>query len=112
MGNGTAYADRLAALRGELELLGDFPQAVQRAAADLDGSDGDWRRRGVGHILVEEQLRITLAAAEEGLTDLARTSLAEAKVLMRRAKWQSDTGVGELVREAKWAVARLRAASD
>ncbi|MFE7241491.1 hypothetical protein [Streptomyces sp. NPDC057580] len=145
-------ADRLAALRGELELLGDFPQAaraqelwvslqdtawargtgrlglallrrrsgdlpgawqaVQRAAADLDGSDGDWRRRGVGHILVEEQLRITLAAAEEGLTDLARTSLAEAKVLMRRAKWQSDTGVGELVREAKWAVARLRAASD
>ncbi|MFG2629364.1 hypothetical protein [Streptomyces sp. NPDC048473] len=61
----------------------------------------------MGHIVVEEQLRISIAAAREGRTDLAHESLTAAKVLMKRAKWQVKAGLGELVQEAKWAVARM-----
>ncbi|MFD4946446.1 hypothetical protein ACFWNT_28890 [Streptomyces sp. NPDC058409] len=83
-------------------------EAVRQACADLDEGQDDWRRRRVGHIVVEEQLRISVAAAGEGRTDLAHESLTAAKVLMKRAKWQVNAGIGELAQEAKWAVARMK----
>ncbi|MET9921492.1 hypothetical protein ABZZ04_31080 [Streptomyces sp. NPDC006435] len=103
---------RLERLRGDLAAAG---RALGRARAAVgadgtapDGTVEQWHRRGLGRLVTEQHLELTLAAVEAGDTELARTTAAHARLLLDTIAAESAKKLSELSTRAKWAVAALR----
>jgi hypothetical protein len=67
-----------------------------------------WHRRGLGRLLTEQHLELTLAAVEAGHTELARTTMAHSRRLLDTIGKESAKALSELSTRAKWAAAGLR----
>ncbi|MFF0745576.1 hypothetical protein ACFYVL_34760 [Streptomyces sp. NPDC004111] len=108
-----AYAlARVERLKGDLD---GAARALERARAAVnaggtppDGTVTDWHRRGLGRLLAEQHLELVLAAVDSGeADDLARTTMAHARLLLNTIGKESVKALGELPGRAKWAVAGL-----
>ncbi|MBP2586135.1 hypothetical protein J3A78_006613 [Streptomyces sp. PvR006] len=96
---------RLERLKGDLAAAG---RALERARAAVGTDATDWHRRGVGRLITEQHLELTLAAVEAGDANLAKATMAHAGVLLDRIAKPSVKALGPLSAQAKWAVAGLR----
>ncbi|MEV0116941.1 hypothetical protein AB0H77_27500 [Streptomyces sp. NPDC050844] len=103
---------RLERGKGDLAAAG---RALERArgAVGVDGTAPDstvaeWHRRGLGRLITEQHLELTLAAVEAGETDLALATMTHGKVLLNTIAKQSAKALSGLSTRAKWAVAGLR----
>lgn len=98
--------------KGDLAASG---QALQRARAAV-GADGttpdrtvaEWHRRGLGRLITEQHLELTLAAVQAGDAELARTTMAHSRLLLDTIGKESAKALSRLSTQAKWAVAGLR----
>lgn len=84
-----------------------------RAAVGADGAAADrtvdqWHRRGLGRLITEQHLELTLAAVEAGDAELARTTMAHGRCLLDTIGKESAKALGQLSTRAKRAVAGLR----
>ncbi|GHE47708.1 hypothetical protein [Streptomyces capitiformicae] len=108
---------RLERRKGDLAAAG---RALVRARAAV-GADGttrldagpddpvrQWHRRGLGRLITEQHLELTLAAVEAGDTELARTTMAHSRRLLDTIGKESAKALSGLSTRAKWAVAGLR----
>ncbi|WP_432012572.1 tetratricopeptide repeat protein [Streptomyces cucumeris] len=104
---------RLERRKGDLDAAA---HALERARAAVgaggtppDGTVGEWHRRGLGRLITEQHLELVLAAVEAGDTDLARTTMAHGRLLLKviAKGWAKE--LSPLSTRAKWAVAGLRA---
>ncbi|GAA2105122.1 hypothetical protein GCM10009801_81270 [Streptomyces albiaxialis] len=112
---------RLERLKGDLAAT---ERALERArtAVGIDGSkvgappDGtvsSWPRRGLGCLITEQHLELTLAAVGAGETELARRTMAHSRLLLDTIGKESAKALSGLSTRAKWAVAGLgRSGSD
>lgn len=66
----------------------------------------EWHRRGLGRLITEQHLELTLV--EAGDTELARTTLAHSRRLLDTIGKESAKALSGLSTRAKWAVAGLR----
>ncbi|MFD9033255.1 hypothetical protein ACFVZW_19195 [Streptomyces sp. NPDC059567] len=96
---------RLERLKGDLAAAG---RALERARAAVGSDATEWHRRGVGRLITEQHLELTLAAVEAGDADLAKATMAHSRVLLDRIAKPSAKALGPLSARAKWAVAGLR----
>ncbi|MFI1395860.1 hypothetical protein [Streptomyces sp. NPDC020681] len=103
---------RLERCKGDLAAAG---RALERARAAVgadgttqDGTVDQWHRRGLGRLITEQHLELTLAAAEAGETELARATMAHARLLLDTIGKESAKALSRLSTQAKWATARLR----
>ncbi|MEV8022085.1 hypothetical protein AB0O76_38370 [Streptomyces sp. NPDC086554] len=81
--------------------------AVGVGGAALDSTVAEWHRRGLGRLITEQHLELTLAAVEAGDADLARATMAHGKLLLNTVGKQSAKALSGLSTRAKWAVAGL-----
>ncbi|MFD8686640.1 hypothetical protein [Streptomyces sp. NPDC059651] len=100
---------RLERRKGDLPAAG---RALERARAAIglggtapEGEASQWHRRGLGRHITEQHLELALAAAESGDADLARATMAHARVLLNTIGKESAKALGRLSTQAKWAVA-------
>ncbi|MER6997720.1 hypothetical protein [Streptomyces sp. NPDC000410] len=108
-----AYAlARLERLKGDLAAAG---RALERArtAVGFDGSPTDetvsqWSRRGLGRLITEQHLELTLAAVQAGDTELARATMAHGRLLLDTIGKESAKALSHLSTRARWAMAGLR----
>lgn len=103
---------RLERRKGDLAAAGRALERA-RAAVGLDGgrTDGtvtEWHRRGLGRLITEQHLELTLAAIEAGDSELAHTTMAHGRLLLNTIAKQSAKALSRLSTRAKWAVAGLR----
>ncbi|MCX4673341.1 hypothetical protein OG453_43050 [Streptomyces sp. NBC_01381] len=103
---------RLERGKGDLAAAGRALERA-RAAVGVDGTAPDstvaeWHRRGLGRLITEQHLELTLAAVEAGDTELARTTMTHGKVLLNTIAKQLAKALSGLSTRAKWAVAGLR----
>ncbi|WP_327392449.1 MULTISPECIES: hypothetical protein [unclassified Streptomyces] len=109
---GEAYVlARLERLKGDLAAAG---RALERArtAVGAEGTPPDetvseWHRRGLGRLITEQHLELTLAAVEAGDAELARATMTHCRHLLRTISKGSAKALSELSTRAKWAVAAL-----
>ncbi|MBT2445440.1 hypothetical protein J7E93_36260 [Streptomyces sp. ISL-36] len=100
---------RLERLKGDLAAAG---RALERARAALGAEDGGtpdgsaslWHRRGLGRLVTEQHLELTLAAAEAGDTELARDAMAHGRRLLDAVDKGSAEALKGLSTRAKRAV--------
>ncbi|MFF9915415.1 hypothetical protein [Streptomyces sp. NPDC013457] len=88
---------------------GDLPaaaRALEKARTALDEFP-EGRRLGLGRLVTEQHLELTLAAAEAGHTELARTTMGHARRLLATIAERSVKALSALSTQAKWTVARL-----
>ncbi|KUJ34013.1 hypothetical protein ACZ90_71100 [Streptomyces albus subsp. albus] len=102
---------RLERRKGDLEAAG---RALERARAVVgadgatpDGTVSQWHRRGLGRLITEQHLELALAAVEAGDAELARATMAHAKLLLNTIGKESAKALSQLSTRAKWAVAGL-----
>ncbi|MFD7322581.1 hypothetical protein ACFV9D_16050 [Streptomyces sp. NPDC059875] len=98
--------------KGDLAAAGRALERA-RAAVGLDGgrTDGtvaEWHRRGLGRLITEQHLELTLAAIEAGDAELARATMTHGRLLLDTIAKGSAKALSRLSTQAKWAVARLR----
>ncbi|UUU19292.1 hypothetical protein [Streptomyces sp. DSM 40750] len=103
---------RLERRKGDLAAAGRALERA-RAAVGADGATSDrvvpqWHRRGLGRLITEQHLELTLAAVEAGDAELARTTMAHGRVLLDTIGKESAKALSQLSTRAKWAVAGLR----
>ncbi|MFI0822733.1 hypothetical protein ACH4TX_45060 [Streptomyces sp. NPDC021098] len=103
---------RLERCKGDLAAAGRALERA-RAAVGADGTTPDstvrqWHRRGLGRMITEQHLELTLAAVEAGDAELARATMAHGRRLLDTIGKQSAKALAELSTRAKWAVAGLR----
>nr|WSZ99880.1 hypothetical protein OH820_33310 [Streptomyces sp. NBC_00857] len=103
---------RLERRKGDLAAAGRALERA-RAAVGADGTtpDGEvpqWHRLGLGRLITEQHLELTLAAVEAGDGELARTTMAHGRLLLDRIGKESAKALSRLSTRAKWAVAGLR----
>ncbi|MFD7812902.1 hypothetical protein ACFV6E_08155 [Streptomyces sp. NPDC059785] len=72
-----------------------------------DGTVAEWHRRGLGRLITEQHLELTLAAVEAGDAELARTTMAHSRRLLGTIAKNSAKALRELSTRATWAVAGL-----
>ncbi|MBO8191011.1 hypothetical protein ITI46_04765 [Streptomyces oryzae] len=113
-----AYAlARLERGKGDLTAAARALEAA-RAAVGAGGTDGtagsvpdetvsEWHRRGLGRLITEQHLELTLAAAGAGDSELARTTMTHARLLLDTIGKESAKALSKLSTRAKWAVAAL-----
>ncbi|MEW1687568.1 hypothetical protein ACIQOF_26540 [Streptomyces sp. NPDC091265] len=102
---------RLERRKGDLAAAG---RALERARAAV-GAGGtvpeeavsQWHRRGLGRLITEQHLELTLAAAEAGDAELARTTMAHSRLLLGVIRKESVKALSGLSSRAKWAVSGL-----
>ncbi len=104
---------RLERRKGDLAAAGRALERA-RAAVGADGTAPDptvsrWHRRGLGRLITEQHLELTLAAVEAGDTELARTTMVHGRLLLNTIGKESAKALSRLSTRAKWAVAGLRA---
>ncbi|MEU1365360.1 hypothetical protein ABZ454_04415 [Streptomyces sp. NPDC005803] len=85
-----------------------------RAAVGLGGPPPDegvagWHRRGLGRLITEQHLELTLAAAETGDAELAYATMEHGDVLLGTIGKESAKALSPLSTRARWAVAALPA---
>ncbi|WP_432038606.1 hypothetical protein [Streptomyces cucumeris] len=104
---------RLERRKGDLDAAA---RALERARAAVgaggtppDGTVEEWHRRGLGRLITEQHLELVLAAVEAGDTDLARTTMAHGRLLLKVLAKGGAKELSPLSTRAKWAVAGLRA---
>ncbi|MEU8826881.1 hypothetical protein [Streptomyces sp. NPDC048636] len=104
---------RLERRKGDLLAAG---RALERARAAVgadstapDATVREWHRRRLGQLITEQHLELTLAAIEAGDAELARTTMAHSRLLLRTIAKESAKELSPLSTRAKWAVAGLRA---
>ncbi|MEU6986522.1 hypothetical protein ABZ946_24335 [Streptomyces sp. NPDC046324] len=88
---------------------GDLPaaaRALDRARSALDAFP-QGRRLGLGRLVTEQHLELTLAAAESGADELARATMTHARPLLAGMAKESAKSLSDLSTRAKWTVARL-----
>ncbi|MFE0381438.1 hypothetical protein ACFW1M_39085 [Streptomyces inhibens] len=103
---------RLERRKGDLAAAG---RALERARSAV-GADGttpggacpQWHRRGLGRLITEQHLELTLAAVEAGDAELARATMAHGRFLLDTIGKESAKALSGLSTRAKWAVAGLR----
>lgn len=95
---------RLERRKGDLEAAG---RALERARAAVGGDGGHWHRRGLGRLITEQHLELTLAAVEAGDAELARATMAHGRILLDTIAKESAKALSRLSTRAKWAVAGL-----
>ncbi|WP_240802453.1 hypothetical protein [Streptomyces sp. A0642] len=100
---------RLERRKGDLAAAG---RALERARAAVgqgspapDADMAGWHRRGIGRLITEEHLELTLAAAGVGDADFARATMAHARRLLDTIGKESAKALSALSTRAKWAVA-------
>ncbi|MGP3975709.1 hypothetical protein ACTWQF_17210 [Streptomyces sp. 8N114] len=103
---------RLERRKGDLAAAGRALERA-RAAVGADGTRPDetvsqWHRRGLGRLITEQHLELTLAAVEAGDAELARATMTYARLLLDTIGKQSAKALSKLSTRAKWAVAVLR----
>ncbi|TGB14665.1 hypothetical protein [Streptomyces sp. MZ04] len=103
---------RLERGKGDLAAAGRALERA-RAAVGVDGTPPDntaaqWHRRGLGRLITEQHLELTLAAVEAGDADLALSTMTHTKTLLNTIAKQSAKALSGLSTRAKWAVAGLR----
>ncbi|MFE1234336.1 hypothetical protein [Streptomyces sp. NPDC058745] len=107
---------RLERLKGDLEAAGHALERA-RAAVGADGprgraatdtGDPGLLRRGLGRLITEQHLELTLAAIDAADAGLARATMAHARRLLDLIGKESAKELAPLSTRAKWAVARLR----
>ncbi|MFG3260447.1 hypothetical protein [Streptomyces sp. NPDC048172] len=107
---------RLERLKGDLvraeRALGRARAAVGIVGEDMVGPPPDetvstWHRRRLGALITEQHLELTLAAVEAGETELARSTMAYCRLLLRTIAKSSTKALSGLSTRAKWAVAGL-----
>ncbi|WP_217503315.1 tetratricopeptide repeat protein [Streptomyces lunaelactis] len=103
---------RLERRKGDLAAAG---RALERARAAVcadgtttDGAVPQWHRRGLGRLITEQHLELTLAAVEAGDAELARATMAHGRLLLATIGKESAKALSRLSTRAKWAVAGLR----
>ncbi|MGR3938562.1 hypothetical protein [Streptomyces sp. BRA346] len=84
----------------------------ERAAVGADGTTPDatvrqWHRRGLGRVITEQHLELTLAAVEAGDAELARTTMTHGRRLLDTIGKEPAKALAGLSTRAKWAVAGL-----
>ncbi|MFI0717275.1 hypothetical protein ACH4SK_43355, partial [Streptomyces inhibens] len=72
------------------------------------GAVPQWHRRGLGRLITEQHLELTLAAVEAGDAELARATMAHGRLLLDTIGQESAKALSRLSTRAKWAVAGLR----
>ncbi|MEU1470030.1 hypothetical protein ABZ434_17575 [Streptomyces sp. NPDC005761] len=102
---------RLERRKGDLAAAGRALERA-RAAVGLGGPAPDadvagWHRRGLGRLITEQHLELTLAAGGAGDAELARATMAHARVLLDTIGKESAKALSPLSTQAKWAVAGL-----
>ncbi|MFI6698457.1 hypothetical protein ACIBJC_05665 [Streptomyces sp. NPDC050509] len=105
-----AYAlARLERRTGDLAAAG---RALEQARAAVGAGGGtpdatvvEWHRRGLGRLITEQHLELVLAAVEAGDTELARATMAHARLLLGTIGKESAKALSRLSTRAKWAVA-------
>lgn len=103
---------RLERCKGDLAAAGRAALERARAAVGADGTTPDetvrqWHRRGLGRMLTEQHLELTLTAVEAGDTELARATMAHGRRLLNTIGKNSAKALASLSTRAKWAVAGL-----
>ncbi|MGI5350623.1 hypothetical protein ACQEU8_20960 [Streptomyces sp. CA-250714] len=88
-----------------------------RAAVGADGTAPDetvsrWHRLGLGRLITEQHLELTLAAVEAGDVELARATMAHGKRLLKTIGKNSAKALSGLSTRAAWAVAGLRSSGS
>ncbi len=63
---------------------------------------------GLGRLITEQHLELTLAAAEAGDAELARATMGHGRLLLDTVGKESAKALSRLSTRAKWAVAGLR----
>ncbi|MFJ9417174.1 hypothetical protein ACIRPT_23715 [Streptomyces sp. NPDC101227] len=103
---------RLERRKGDLLAAG---RALERARAAVgadgttpDGTAPQWHRRGLGRLITEQHLELTLAAVEAGDAELAQATMAHGRLLLDTIGKESAKALSRLSTRAKWAVAGLR----
>ncbi|MEV6400823.1 hypothetical protein AB0M39_39630 [Streptomyces sp. NPDC051907] len=104
---------RLQRYKGDLPAAG---RALERARAAVgadgappeDGTVSEWSRRGLGRMITEQHLELTLAAVEAGDAELARATMAHSRRLLSTIGKGSAKALSQLSTRAKWSVAGLR----
>ncbi|MEU9123641.1 hypothetical protein AB0C96_27855 [Streptomyces sp. NPDC048506] len=103
---------RLERRKGDLEAAG---RALERARAAVgadgttpDGTVSQWHRRGLGRLITEQHLELTLAAVGVGDAELARATMVHGRLLLDTIGKESAKALSQLSTRAKWAVAGLR----
>lgn len=102
---------RLERRKGDLAAAGRALERA-RAAAGADSTPPDatvrqWHRRGLGRMITEQHLELTLAAVEVGDAELARATMAHSRRLLHTIGKNSAKALATLSTQAKWAVAGL-----
>ncbi|MFD7506506.1 hypothetical protein [Streptomyces sp. NPDC059850] len=102
---------RLERRKGDLAAAGRALERA-RAAVGADGTAPDatvrqWHRRGLGRMITEQHLELTLAAVDAGDTELARTTMKHGRRLLDTIGKNSAKALARLSTRAKWAVAGL-----
>ena len=102
---------RLERCKGDLAAAGRALERA-RAAVGADGTTPDatvrqWHRRGLGRMITEQHLELTLAAVEAGDAELARATMAHGRRLLDTIGKESAKALAGLSTRAKWAVAGL-----
>ncbi|MEU5950758.1 hypothetical protein [Streptomyces sp. NPDC047525] len=102
---------RLERLKGDLAAAGRAlkraREAVGAEGAAPDGTVDQWHRRGLGRLITEQHLELTLAAIDAADEDFARATMAHARRLLASIGKESAKALGPLSTRAKWAVAGL-----
>ncbi|MFI9206094.1 hypothetical protein [Streptomyces sp. NPDC053048] len=104
---------RLERLKGDLAAAGRaLARARAAVGADSTTAPGEavaqWHRRGLGRLITEQHLELTLAAVEAGDAELAHATMAHSKPLLKSISKESAKALSRLSTRAKWAVAGLR----
>ncbi|MGX1885396.1 hypothetical protein [Streptomyces sp. NPDC055287] len=82
--------------------------AVGAAGTTPDGAVSQWHCPGLGRLITEQHLELTLAAVEAGDAELARATMAHVRLLLDTIGKESTKALSRLSTRAKWAVAGLR----
>lgn len=105
----------LARLERRKGALAAAARALERARAAVgahgpgpDEAVPQWHRQGLGRLIAEQHLELTLAAVEAGEAELARATMVHAGLLLDTIGKEAAKALSPLSTRARWAVAGLR----